>query len=244
MKQRRPKRRKSIRQPRKQLPPTSTDKPPASDWQMPLAEPTRTHGRNPGMSGITPLPLRAEANIKLEDTRLTADATVVWDSGIATKSVIERRLTEQPAVIRDTARALSREFKSQATEWRQQRPNDPDRIAQCDKLILLTENVANGLANLADNLDQAITKASEDKPEPLFLGKAAELVQQLQFGFMEWLKENRAAVFEVPLRVGIFVTGVIFLHSVGADSTAAIAALGVLVKSTATKKDKAQRQRK
>ena len=80
MKRRRPPtRRKQFRQPKKQLPPTSTDKPPASGWQMPLAEPTRTRASNPGTSGIVqpPLPLRAEANIKLEGAGLSADATVI-----------------------------------------------------------------------------------------------------------------------------------------------------------------------
>src|SRR5947207_6529764 len=79
MKQRRLKRRKTVRPPRKQLPPTSNDKPPTSGWQMPLAESTRTRASNPGTSGIVqpPLPLRAEADIKLEGAGLSADATVI-----------------------------------------------------------------------------------------------------------------------------------------------------------------------
>jgi hypothetical protein len=97
----------------------------------------------------------------------------------------------------------------------------------------LFENLATGLANLADNLDQAISTAREGKPEPVFLGKAAEVAQQLHFGLMEWLEENRTAVFEVPFRIGIFAAGVAFLHSIGADSTAAVGAMGLLVKSTA-----------
>jgi hypothetical protein len=46
---------------------------------MPLAEPTRTRASNPGTSGIVqpPLPLRAEADIKLEGAGLSADATVI-----------------------------------------------------------------------------------------------------------------------------------------------------------------------
>ena len=75
--------------------------------------------------------------------------------GTATKLVIESRLTEQPAAIRDIARALSKEFKSQANELKQQRPNDPDRIAQRDNLVVLLEKTATGLATLADNFDQA-----------------------------------------------------------------------------------------
>jgi hypothetical protein len=158
--------------------------------------------------------------------------------GAATKSVIERRLSEQPAAIRDTARALSREFKSQARALKQQRPNDPDRIAQRDILLVLTENTATGLANLADNLDQAIRKGSNGKLEPLFLGKAAEVVQRLHFGFTGWLKENRTAVFEVSCRVGIFLACTIFLYSLGADSIAAIGGLAHILKSPLSKKKK------
>jgi hypothetical protein len=53
---------------------------------------------------------------------------------------------------------------------------------------------------------------------------------------MEWLKENKTAVFDVPFRIGIFLTGVAFLHSLGADSATAITAPGILVKSTASRK--------
>ena len=48
---------------------------------------------------------------------------------------------------------------------KRQRPNDPDRIAQRDNLVILSENIATGLANLADNLDQAIRKGSNGKLE-------------------------------------------------------------------------------
>jgi hypothetical protein len=212
---------------------------PPLDWLTPLAEPAPI-GRTPnpalGTSGIVqpPLPLRDAAD---------QAAFTMSVQGGATKSVIERRLSEQPAAIRDIALALSKEFRSQTSELKQQRPNDPRRIAQLDNLVVLSGNMASGLAHLAENLDQAITKGSKDKPEPVFLGKAAEVVQRLHFGLMEWLKEN-GTVFEVPFRIGIFVVGVAVLHSLGADSTAAIGALGLLVKSTASKKKVGKNKKK
>jgi hypothetical protein len=164
---------------------------------------------------------------------LRADATVVAGTGSyelqggATKSVIERRLSEQPAAIRDIALALSKEFRSQTSELKQQRPNDPDRIAQLDNLVVLSGNMASGLAHLAENLDRAISKGSKDKPEPVFLGKAAEVVQRLHLNFTGWLKENKTAVFDVSCRVGIFSIVAVFLHSLGADTTTAAAIGGV-----------------
>jgi hypothetical protein len=119
---------------------------------------------------------------------------------------------------------------------KQQRPNDPDRIAQQAKLVVLFKGMASGFAKLADNLDQAITKGSKDKPEPVFLGKAAEVTQRLHFGFMGWLKRNMTEVFDQSYKVGLFLTGVAFLHSIGADSVTAIAILGHLLKSTISKK--------
>jgi hypothetical protein len=103
---------------------------------------------------------------------LSADTGRLELQGGATKSVIEGRLSEQPAAIRDVARDLSRKFRSQVSELKRQRPNDPDRIAQLDNLVVISGNMATGLAHLADNLDQAISRGSKDKPEPVFLGES------------------------------------------------------------------------
>jgi hypothetical protein len=162
---------------------------------------------------------------------MSADVGSYEARGASTKLTIERRLSEQPADIRDAARALCQELRAQADELKQLRWNDPDRIAQRGNLVALFEKLANGLANLADNLDHAISKATEGKPEPVFLGKAADVAHKLHFGLMEWLAENRTAVFDIPYRIGLFGLSVTFLHSVGADSMAAIGALvGLLLK--------------
>jgi hypothetical protein len=98
--------------------------------------------------------------------------------------------------------------------------------------------MASGLAHLAENLDQAISKGSKDKPEPVFLGKAAEVVQRLHFGFTGWLKEYRTEVFDLSYRVGLFLLGAVFLHSLGADhvTATAIGTLGYILKSPLRKK--------
>jgi hypothetical protein len=158
------------------------------------------------------------------------------DFVVGAQLAIERRILEQPTDIRDAARGLSKELKSQVNELRQLRWNDPDRITQRDNLVALLQNMATGLANLADNLDQAISKASEGKPEPVFLGKAADVVRGLHLRLMAWLEENRTTVFDVPYRAGLFGAGIAFLHFIGADSTAAIGGLAYLLKSKASKK--------
>jgi hypothetical protein len=197
MKQRWHKPRKQFRQPRKLLPTTPT---PPLDWLTQLEQPTRTRrASSPAISEIVQpiLPPRVSNAVVDEmggmtepfppaadqaafkgkgegavraDTTLMAGTDRFELQGGATKSVIERRLSEQPADFRDIARALSRKFKSQANELKRQRPNDPDRIAQRDSLLVLSNGMAVELTKLADNLDQSIKKASNGKLEPVFLG--------------------------------------------------------------------------
>jgi hypothetical protein len=128
-----------------------------------------------------------------------------------------RALSERPTQIRDAARALSREFTAQVKELKRSKPNEPDRLAKHNDLVALFEKMAAGLSNLADALDQAVNKASAGKLEPAFLGKAAKVVGQLQEGVMEWLKENRTTLIEVPIRIGLFGLGLTFVHALGVD---------------------------
>jgi hypothetical protein len=171
---------------------------------------------------------------------LIAKASQVRAVEQASDATVERRLLEQPADIRDAARALSREFALQSEELRDFKPNDPDRIAQRDNLLALFEKMATGLANLADALDQAVSKATNGKPEPVFLGEAGKIARQLHFGLMEWLEDNRTMVIEVPIRITLFGLCVALLHSLGADSTAAIAGLTTLL----LRGEKKKKQRK
>jgi hypothetical protein len=62
-----------------------------------------------------------------------------------------------------------------------------------------------------------VKEAAEGKLEPAFLGRAAEVVRQLQLGAMEWLEENRTTLIEVPFRIGLFGLGLAFVHALGVD---------------------------
>ena len=157
---------------------------------------------------------------------LDANATIVAGGvGVATGSA----LSERPAEIRDAARALSREFTAQVEELQRSRPNEPDHLAKHDDLVAFFEKMAVGLATLADALDRAVSAAAEGKPEPAFLGQAAEVVRQLQLGAMEWLEKNRTTVIEVPFRIGLFGFGLTFLHAIGLDGAVATYMLGRFV---------------
>ncbi|MGP0085782.1 MAG: DUF1488 family protein [Steroidobacteraceae bacterium] len=168
---------------------------------------------------LPPLPLVAAA--LSGEGKVTAEATVMPGPG-----PIERRLSERPTDIRDAARALSRDFTAQVEELKRNKPNDADRLAQYDVLIPFFERMAVGLGDLADVLDRA--GRTNGTPEPVLLGKAAEVARQLQLSAMEWLEANRTMVIDVPVRLGLFGLGVAFLHALGVDSTAVTASLAYL----------------
>src|SRR5258706_3320979 len=91
--------------------------------------------------------------------------------------------------------------------------------------------MAAGLADLADALDRALSSATGSPPlEPVFLGKAADIAHRLQGITQQWLEETGTAVIDVPVRIGVLCAGIGFLHSIGADSFAAVGALGWLVR--------------
>jgi hypothetical protein len=64
---------------------------------------------------------------------------------------------------------------------RDRRSNDPD----AGELIDFLEWLATDLSRLVESLDRAIAQ-----PEPMFLGHAAEIAEQLQLGLMEALERH------------------------------------------------------
>jgi hypothetical protein len=150
-----------------------------------------------------------------------ANATVIpAGGGVATGSA----LWERPVEIRDAARALSQEFTAQVEELKRTKPNDPDALAKYDDLVAFLEKMAAGLNNLANALDQAVTKAADGKPEPVFLGTAAAVARQLQLGMMEWLEEYRTTIFDVPIRLGLIGLGLTFVNEISGPYVASLTA--------------------
>jgi hypothetical protein len=139
---------------------------------------------------------------------------------------IERTLSDRHFDVANAARALAEQFSAQVEELRQNKPNDPDRLTQYDSLIPFLEKMAYGLANLADALDKLA--GSDAAPEPVLLGKAAEIARWLQKAATDWLEANNTMVIDVPIRLGLFGFGIAFVHALGIDSTAVTAGLAYL----------------
>jgi hypothetical protein len=159
----------------------------------------------------------------------------------------QRRLLERPDDIREAARNLSEAFRNQTNELKNSKPNEPGQLAQYENLISFFEQMAAGLADLADALDRAFSSATAPRPsppEPVLLGKAADIARGLQLLMRQWLEETGTAVIDVPVRIGVLCTGIAFLHSIGADSFGAIATLGWLVRPRGEKATAKKRSNK
>src|SRR5262249_12961051 len=126
-------------------------------------------------------------------------------------------------------RALAGELRAQVEELKRSTPNDSERLVKHNDLVAFFEKMATGLVQLAEALDQAVARATDGKPEPVFLGEAARIALDLHLGLMEWLEVNRTWVVDIPMRMTFYGLGISFLHFIGADSFAAVAGLTALV---------------
>jgi hypothetical protein len=113
-------------------------------------------------------------------------------------AVIEGRLSREPAAIGDLARNLSQEFASQAEDLKRSRPNDERRLAQHDDLIDFFERMADGLAQLADALDQAVKQGTGASLDSVSLGKAAEIARGLHQSVMQWMTRTSQLLSTAP----------------------------------------------
>jgi hypothetical protein len=155
------------------------------------------------------------------------------------KQEIAHRLSTQPVDIRETARALAHAFKQEAENLRSHRPNDRSEreLAKYDDLVSFLEKMAAGLTNLAAALDEAIKETTEGSVEPARLTNAAQITHNLQQAVMQWLENNVGNKIGALFDVTLFISGTLFLHSLGADSVAAISALGWIIRGTGKRKD-------
>jgi hypothetical protein len=149
----------------------------------------------------------------------------------ANAQIIEQQLSYRLDEARRAARAFSQAFKDQAEELKKKN----DRTPQFDDFVAFLEKMASGLSELADTLDRAF-EAAGGSPEPIFLGKAGEIIRRLQLTAMEWLEKEKDTVIDISFRFSLFCSGMIFLHSYGIYDPATTGVLGGLVLKSGSKK--------
>jgi hypothetical protein len=142
-------------------------------------------------------------------------------------ATVERKLGEQPAEIREAARALSTAIADQIAELDASKPNEPERLARQDDFIAFLHTIAAGLDALAVSIDRAIAAGSIERPEPILLGKAGEIARQISTAVAEGLERNRNYIVDCSIKFCVFAAGFTFLHAIGVDGyiAGAVAAL-------------------
>jgi hypothetical protein len=126
-------------------------------------------------------------------------AEPVASPGTQIAAIVERRLSERPADIREAARGLSRAILKQVDELQASKPNDPDALTRQEAFISFMQGIATGLDELAAPLERVSTEASASRG-PLY-AKSAEIARRLGRSVTKGLEENRASIMACSLRV-------------------------------------------
>lgn len=135
--------------------------------------------------------------------------------GTQAAATIELRLSEHPADIQKAARALSKAIADQIDSLR------TSNGAEVRDFIDFLQEIAKELDALADLIDRAIGAGSVTTPEPILLGKAAEIARNLGAFTVEGIERNRAFIQDCTVRIGLAGVGLVFLQACGAGEHAA-----------------------
>ena len=132
-------------------------------------------------------------------------------------------LAERPEEVRNAVRELSKAIANQIEEMNARKPNGEDALARHEEVISFLQPVAKRLDQLADTLDGA-TEAKPAEKEPIF-GRAAAIVRSTGEFVLEGLKTHRSALQAALIQFPVIAGGVLLLHALGVDPTAAVYAV-------------------
>jgi hypothetical protein len=124
---------------------------------------------------------------------------------------IEGMLFNRPADIQGAAKALSKAIADEIGRLRAS--NEP----QVRDFIDFLQEIANGLDVLTDTIARALAAGSTASPEPILLGKAAEIARKLGNTVTEGIERNRAYIMDCAITSPYFAAGFTFLHACGID---------------------------
>jgi len=158
----------------------------------------------------------------------STEPSVVQTTGVATgfasvsgggsfTLTVEQRLSERPVDVRAAARALREAIKDQIDLLNASIPNEPESLARQNDFITFLRGIAAGLDNLADTIDRAIAAGKGAAPEPVLLGKAAKIANELSAAVIDGLERNRAYIMDCSIKFTLAGAGYMFLHACGVD---------------------------
>jgi len=153
----------------------------------------------------------------------------------AKRRTLDKSLSERPADIREAARDLIKEISDQIDALNASKPNHGERLANHNDFVTFLEMLAAKLGELADALDKLIdAAATKSATEPVFLGKAGEIIRQLQLILREWfqVEENRASLAGFTIRIALIGAGFTFLQACGVEGKIAAVLAGIFSKTS------------
>ena len=166
---------------------------------------------------------------------LTVDATVIPTPAI-TRSTFELRLSDHPSDIRDAARTLAKAIADQIGKLQASKPNGEDDLKKHNEYVGFLEKLASGLKELADALDRVATAKAKGASEPIFIGTAGKIAEQLSTDIKKWFEEHHTDSVDFFMSATVFAAGYDFLAACGVQGGVAAIVSGLLTKSFSKKK--------
>jgi hypothetical protein len=105
------------------------------------------------------------------------------------------------------------------------RPNEPESIERNARQRELLTMLADGFARIA----AALEALASDPNQPVLLGKAAEIVQEVSEQLAKWWNDNAQEAIGWAIKIPVFVASLPLLGWAGADMTYATIAMGAMV---------------
>jgi hypothetical protein len=131
--------------------------------------------------------------------------------GTKVSAIVERRVSEHPAEIRDDARALSKAIADQIDLLNAGKPNEPEDLARHNDFITFLREIAERVDALAGSLDRAIA-AESPSLRMSYLAKSKEIMGGLGTFVAEGFEEHRNVIKGCAVLVPALGISVAVLH--------------------------------
>lgn len=185
----------------------------AVDPILQSSEPTSTEATSSTASRAELMPVNSEQRVTIGMTVNRAGG-----SGPASdnaEEIFARKLSEEPVAIAAATRLLSTVIKDQIDYLNASKPNEGEGLDRHNKFVEFLSKIAGGLNELANAIDRAIAKGADGKPEPILLGKAADIARRVGAELMEGVERHRALIVDCAIKTSLVGAGALFLTACG-----------------------------
>ena len=143
----------------------------------------------------------------------------------ARRSGVVGRLQEHHTELASLAFSLSKLAEAKIDELDHELPNDPEAVARNKTQRELLTILADGFKKIADALQDIV----DNTPEPILLGKAADIVNSVGAAVNDWWARSKNDAIDMSVKIPVFTAGVAALGWAGANMTVATSAIAAIV---------------